>query len=56
MSATGFEPSTNGLKGQGSKPLLTVQEPTVYTMVHWTILGCFFKVSQQKCVQWICLP
>ena len=61
MSALGFEPRTNGLKGQSPFCASPIQGPTAFASVHWTVdkerlLDAFFKVCQHFCVQRICLP
>jgi hypothetical protein len=48
VSALGFEPRTNGLKGQNPDCASYDQEPTTFTIVHWTqnkesLLDAYFK-------------
>jgi hypothetical protein len=49
VSALGFEPRTNGLKGQNPVCASYDQEPAIFTLVHWTqnkesLLDAYFKV------------
>ena len=49
-------PATNGLKGQSPKCASPIQEPTLFTPVHWTVdeenlLDTYFKVCQHLCVR-----
>jgi len=61
MSAAGLEPATNGLKGQSPQCASPIQEPTLFTPVHWTVdkeslLDTYLKVCQHLCIQRTRLP